>query len=171
VKQPFDFDISMSSYITDTLRFYGKKGREYSTPANHNLFNFNPKAEPIVEKAKFHSVVAKLLYLGKRGRPEILLPVQFLCTRVQAPTEVDVKKLERVLGYLEMTKHWTSAFDDSTFMKVETYVDASFAIHSDGKSQSACMVMLGNTLVHEACGKQKIVTKSLTETELVALSD
>jgi hypothetical protein len=97
--------------------------------------------------------------------------VQFLCTRVRAPTEEDVKKLEEVLGYLEMTKHWTRAFDDSTFTRVELYVDALFAIHSDEKSQSACVVMLGNTLVHEACGKQKIVTKRSNKAELVALSD
>jgi hypothetical protein len=31
--------------------------------------------------------------------------------------------------------------------------------------------MLGNTLVHEACQKQKIVTKNSTKAELVALSD
>ncbi len=31
--------------------------------------------------------------------------------------------------------------------------------------------MLGNTLVHEVCHKQKIVTKISTEAELVALAD
>lgn len=33
------------------------------------------------------------------------------------------------------------------------------------------MVFLGNKLVHEACRKQKLVTKSSTKVELVALSD
>lgn len=54
---------------------------------------------------------------------------------------------------------------------METYIDASFATHQDGKSQSACLVLLGNTLVHKACQKQKIITKSSTEAELVALTD
>ena len=44
-------------------------------------------------------------------------------------------------------------------------------MHSDEKGQSTCLVMLGNTLVHVACKKQKIVTKHLTESELVALAD
>jgi len=44
-------------------------------------------------------------------------------------------------------------------------------VHSDGKGQSACAVMLGNTLVHEVCRKQKIVTKISTEAELAALAD
>jgi len=32
-------------------------------------------------------------------------------------------------------------------------------------------VLLGNTLVHETCRKQKIITRNSTEAELVALSD
>jgi hypothetical protein len=63
------------------------------------------------EKAKFHSVVAKFLYLGKRGRPDILMPVQYLCTRVRNPTTDDEKKLECVLGYLKLTKARTRAFN------------------------------------------------------------
>ncbi len=54
---------------------------------------------------------------------------------------------------------------------MHTYIDASFAIHPDGKSQSGCTVFLGNTLVHETCKKQKIITRNSTEAELVALSD
>ena len=80
------------------------------TPTKPNLFKFG-EGQPIVEKAKFHSMVAKLRYLGKRGRPDILLPVQFLCTRVKAPTTDDEKKQEQVLGYLQLTKAWTKVFD------------------------------------------------------------
>jgi hypothetical protein len=54
---------------------------------------------------------------------------------------------------------------------VVTHIDASFAIHEDGKSQSACVVTLGNTVVHETCQKQKIIARSSTEAELVALLD
>jgi len=165
------YEISMQSYIEDTLQLYAKKLTEYVTPTKPNLFKVNPEAELIKEKAKFHSIVAKLLYLGKRGRPDILLPVQFLCTRVKAPNIDDERKLERVLGYLQLTKSWTKVFDKSPFQCVATYIDASFASHPDGKSQSGCVVLLGNTLVHETCRKQKIITRNSSEEELVALSD
>jgi hypothetical protein len=66
---------------------------------------------------------------------------------------------------------WTRIFDRSPFNQAISFIDASFATHADGKSQSGCMVFLGNTPVHEACRKQKIVTKDSTEAELVALSD
>jgi hypothetical protein len=70
-----------------------------------------------------------------------------------------------------LTKEWTKVFDSSPFERVRTYIDASFAIHPDGKSQSGCAVLLGNTLVHETCRKQKNITRNSTEAELVALSN
>jgi hypothetical protein len=171
MKTDSGFEIAMESYIQDILRSYGKRVRDYVVPANQNLFAVQEHQEPIVEKAKFYSVVAKLLYLGRQPRPNILLPVQFLCTRVKSPTKEDTQKLERVLGYLNMTKKWTRALDKSPFERVVSYIDASFASHQDGKSQSACLMFLGNTLVHEACQKQKIIMKSSMEAELLALSD
>jgi hypothetical protein len=171
IKTNEGFEVCMESYIQDILNYYKKNVREYVTPTKPNLFKISMEAEPLIEKAKFHSVVAKLLYLGKRGRPDILLPVQFLCTRVKAPTTDDERKLERVLGYLKLTKGWTKVFDKSPCERVRTYIDASFAIHLDGKSQSGCVTLLGNTLVHETCRKQKIITRNSMETELVALSD
>jgi hypothetical protein len=72
---------------------------------------------------------------------------------------------------LQLTKTWTKVFDHSPIKRVETYIDASFAIHPDGKSQSGCVVFAGNMLVHEICRKQKIITRNSTEAELVALSD
>ena len=68
-------------------------------------------------------------------------------------------------------KAWSKVFDKSQIERVRTYIDASFAIHPDGKSQSGCAVLLGNTVVHETCRKQKIITRNSTEAELVALSD
>jgi hypothetical protein len=34
---------------------------------------------------KFHTIIAKLLYLAKRARPDILMATSFLCTRVSKP--------------------------------------------------------------------------------------
>jgi hypothetical protein len=116
-------------------------------------------------------LVAKLLYLCKCGHQDILMPAQFLCTRVQAPTKQDVTKLDRILGYLKLMQSWSRSFDRSSFERVRTYIDASFATYLDGKGQPACVVMLGDTLVHKVCRKQKIVTKNSTEAELVALAD
>jgi len=94
------FEVSMRSYVEGILELYGKDVKECVTPAKTNLFMIN--LSPLLnkqEKELFHSIVAKLLYLGKRGRPDILLAVQFLCTHVKALTCDDRRKLEHMLGY------------------------------------------------------------------------
>jgi hypothetical protein len=82
VKSKNSFEINMKTYIEETIQLYVKRIREYVVPAMQALFNVK-ESKPVNDKMKFHSIVTKLLYLGKRGRPEILMPVQFLCTRVK----------------------------------------------------------------------------------------
>ncbi len=51
------------------------------------------------------------------------------------------------------------------------YIDAAFAAHEDSKSHSGVVVFIAGILVYAASKKQQCVTKSPTESELVALSD
>ena len=48
----------------------------------------------------FHTLVAKLAYLAKRGKPERLTAVAFLSTRVTKCTNHDVEKLDRQVRYV-----------------------------------------------------------------------
>jgi hypothetical protein len=55
---------------------------------------------------------------------------------------------------------------------VRAWVDAAYGVHSDGKSQTGSAITVGAYgTVHAKSVKQKIVTKSSTEAELVAASD
>jgi len=73
----FDFStegtvvIEMTSYNQVLLEYIETK-TSTPTPAEVNLFDVNYKNELLsdVERAKFHTVVAKLLYLAKRARPD-----------------------------------------------------------------------------------------------------
>ena len=56
-------------------------------------------------------------------------------------------------------------------MAVELYIDASFAVHSDLKSQTGAIVVVGGTTVEAKSVKQKTIGKSSTESEINALSD
>jgi hypothetical protein len=79
--------------------------RQVVTPAKKDLFEIDESSKrlPKVESEVFHSVVAKLLYVALRARPDILLPVSFLCTRVAISTTQDQLKLLRLLEYLNGT--------------------------------------------------------------------
>ena len=54
---------------------------------------------------------------------------------------------------------------------METYVDASYAVHHDMKGHTGGLLTLGRGIVQGKASKQKLNTKSSTETELVGASD
>ena len=91
----------MEKYVQDVLDGYQVIGHA-ATPASVNLFDL--RESPALNTDELHSRVAKLLYLAKRVRPDILTPVAFLSTRTRAPTADDQAKLNRVLRYINSTK-------------------------------------------------------------------
>jgi hypothetical protein len=108
----------------------------YDSPGTRESFVVQDGGEKLqnAHRVYFHSTVAKLLYLAKRARPDVLMVVIFLCTRVQDATVEDERKLMRVLGYLKNTVKRTlmlSATERNC--AVVAYVDAAFALHHDSK--------------------------------------
>jgi hypothetical protein len=147
--------------------------RQFVTPASKDLFTIKEGDTTLNDKERqfFHTVVAKLLYLSKRTRPDILTTTSFLCTRVSKATVSDKRKLYRVLGYLKATKERKFQLKPLEPLQVHIYIDAAFAPHKDGKSHTGIAVFIGGTLVYAASRKQKCITKSPSDSELVALTD
>jgi hypothetical protein len=144
------------------------------TPAASTLFNVRDTTKATDEASGyFRTFVAKLLYLAKRVRPECLVAVAFLTTRVNDVDIDDIAKLHRLLGYLRASQHRGIVLRIGDTMIVRAYIDASYGVHqSSGKSHTGCAIVLGEAGVLAArSSKQKIVTKSSTEAELVGLSD
>jgi hypothetical protein len=164
--------VSMTAYLDGVLEEHGITG-VVTTPATAGLFDETTDSRPLSELGakEYHTIVAKLLYLGKRARPDILLTEAYLCTKVKAPTEADRVKLDRLLKYLNGTKEYVLVLDPGDDLAVTGYIDASFGCHPDGKSHSGLVVTVGGATVLVMSSKQKIVTKDSTESELVALSD
>jgi len=145
------------------------------TPASPDLFT-TPDLPllPINEQKKMHTTVAKLLYSGTRTRPDILLVVNHLTTRVNKFTADDKKKIHKCLKYLNYTKTLglrLSVSSDVDTLNVTTHADASFGVHPDGKGQTAIVTTLGKGSILSNTHKQKIVSKSSSEAELIAASD
>ena len=145
-----------------------------TTPAANNLFEIDPDSALLTTPVQqhLHSTVASLLHLATRTRPDILLPVTFLCSRVSVATEEDSKKLRRILSYLNATADLPFVLGKrGSPIIVNCYADASFAVHHDNKSHGGIAISCGHGFVWCKCSKQRMVTKSSTEAELVTLSD
>jgi hypothetical protein len=169
--QPKKVKITMEGYVADVLEEYEVTGTAM-TPASNELFNIRPSNPLSAEKAiVFHSRVAKLLYLAKRVRPDILTSIAFLTTRTKSSTDDDYAKLTRVLKYLNGTKSFGMVLEANKDITVLVYADASYGVHADGKSHTGVNITLGRGAVYVRSGKQKIVSKSSTESELIGLSD
>jgi hypothetical protein len=100
------------------------------------------------EKKYFHSTVAKLLFMAKRAKPNLLTVVSFLCTRVQGATQQDMGKFEHVLGYVKATQEQVMVLRAQTTQNIRAYVDAAFELHNDFKSHTGVMVYVRETLVY-----------------------
>ena len=61
--------------------------------------------------------------------------------------------------------------DASPFERVIAYIDTAFAKHHDSRSHTGMVLTLGNTPFMFKSKKQKMITKSSTAAELVALND
>jgi hypothetical protein len=81
-----------------------------------------------------------------------------------------MKKLMRVLSYLRESKEVGLVLAPKVG-HVSAYIDASFACHVNGKSHTGMALSLGKGCILAKSVKQKIVTKSSAEAELVAASD
>ena len=166
--------IGQKEYIAESIELFDEDvSQNVSTPATKNLFVVNPDAEPLDESKAdiFHSVVAKLLWVMKRSRPDIETVISFLCTRVSCSDTDDWKKLRRLLQFLSQTIDDERVMGADSLHHLNTFVDGSYAIHPDMKSHTGGAMSFGIGVVHGRAGKQRMNTKSSTETEVVAASE
>lgn len=166
-------------------------------PATHKLFDSDASNESLVASnsdvavagkignlshsnkiqtsKQFLSILMTINYLAL-SRPDVLLPISYLCTRVSRPKSDDWKKLYRIMAYLACTRNYFLTLKPSD-LQLKCQVDASFAVHSlDMRSHSGILCYFGDMgsyssgLIHAASNKQKLNTKSSFEAELVALN-
>jgi hypothetical protein len=105
-----------------------------ATPATAHLFKVNtnsPVNLDAIRAEMFHRITMQLMFLGLRGRPDVLTAVSFLSTRVQQPDEDDYKKLARVIRYLRGTTDLVLRLSGDASKSLQWWVDASYAVHPD----------------------------------------
>jgi hypothetical protein len=169
-----DCRVTMKGYVEELLRQHDVQGSA-ATPATGALFEVSADAPALDASAarNFHSAVAQLQYLAKRLYAVLSPALAFLATRVKAPTTQDQQKLERVLKFVNAHRDVELLLRFAHGMQLEAWIDASWAVHGDWKSHTGGTMRIGGaggTFGWRSI-KQKIVTKSSTEAELVAVTD
>ena len=175
----FDFNIkgkvkiTQEGFINDFIQdMEGVIDGVKAYPALKDLFHIGDSESLLQEQKEFfHSTTARLLYLAKRSRPDLLLAISYLTKRVQQPNIDDLHKLERVVKYLRGTMNLGIILEADKILNIIAYIDASHAVHDNHRSHSGTIISLGKGPIYQKSSSQKINTKSSTESEIVALSD
>ena len=97
--------------------------------------------------------------------------MSFLQTRVNKPDEDDLKKLARVVKYLRATQDMTLTLGLQNDGVMTWWVDASYAVHNDMKGHTGGTMSLGHGSIYTSSTKQKLVSCSSTEAELIGVYD
>jgi hypothetical protein len=161
--------VTQKSYIKEMISEYKiTKIKRY--PSNLTLFK-SAEAEP-VDVTEFLSLLMKLMYLAKRTRPDILLACSFLANHSQSPMKTHWLQLIHMLEYLNGSVDLGLRFTRQKLV-FSCQADASYLSHADAKSHSGIAYSLAESGPAILCfsTKQKIVSQSSTEAELIALHE
>ena len=153
--------MTMEGFVQDLIEECGDMPGRATAPARSNLFTTPAEFDsslPDNLRERFHSITAKLLYLSKRTRPDILTAVAFLTKRVLKPQGDDYDKLIRTVQYVRCTQHMGITFEVFEPIHVIAYIDASFAIHPDMKSHTGCVITLEKGAIYAKIGTQRLMT-------------
>jgi hypothetical protein len=161
--------VTMNDYLADIVKAYDLAiakhddgflpitKQRYETPAPENLFTVNEDCEKLPKEmaADFHTVVAKMLYVTKRARPDTCLSVAFLTTRVRAPDRDDWEKLRHLIEYLRKDNIRPLVLGADNDGLLMWYVDASFAVHPNMRGHTGGGLTMGRGFPISTSTKQK----------------
>ena len=174
--------VTMIEYVNDIIKAWDDASEGYktmikrqriATAAPDDLFVVNDDLAKLgTAKAKaFHTVVAMILYVTKRARPDTALSIAFLTTRVREPDDDDWRKLEHIISYLKRTRELPLVLGASNTGVLHWYVDASFATHHDMRGHTGGALTMGIGCPTVQSTKAKCNTRSSTISELVAVDE
>ena len=144
-----------------------------ATPATNHMFDTQGAAQQLCKKDAniFYPHTMQLMYLSKRSRLYIQLPVSFLTTCVKKPESNDWKNLGKLCGYLRENFNLPLTLQANSLSILKWYVDASLAFHSDMRIHTYGMLAMSKGCIYGTSIRQRLNTKISTESELVGASN
>jgi hypothetical protein len=165
--------VDMTRYERECCESWGVTA-SLDTPGDINLFIDDADSELLdATKAKtYHTGAAKLLFLAKRARPDILTATSVCCSKVTKPTQQDWKRLKRVFRYLFGTAGLGLRFKRNMELLIKCFDDASFAsrlLYARSRSGIICQVCDG--VVATKSSWQSLTTLCTPEAKLVTMCE
>jgi hypothetical protein len=177
--KPGETKLLQTGFINEVLKkgLTGPVQGHAKYPADSMLFSSDDS--PILEPGRaklFKSMVMQLNWLASKTRPDLVTAVAAFSTRMTTANEGDWKKVEHTLRYLNATREKGLILRPGHNPGVNVYVDASFpngneVVQARGRSRSGYSGHYGAALIFCRSTKQKIVTRSTAEAEIVAMDD
>ncbi|KAK9073638.1 hypothetical protein SSX86_007962 [Deinandra increscens subsp. villosa] len=183
VKDGDDIILSQQKYIHDIVE---RAGLSTAKPVPTPMVTSPPlslhDSKPLADPMKYRKMVGALQYLTL-SRPDINFAVNRVCQFMHNPTENQWIAVKRILRYLIGTSNFglrfnhnsgcsLHAFSDTHWTDIEAFSDADWAGCSiDRRSTGGFAIYLGSNLISWCARKQRIVSRSSTESEYKAMAD
>jgi hypothetical protein len=167
---PGQVKITMLDYVNDILAAFDKAepkgGGTKTSAAPDSLFKVDEDCNNFAQDkaVEFHNLVAKTLYATKRAMPDTCTAIEFLTTRVREPDKEDWTKLVHLMRYIRGTRTMPLILSANGSGILKFWVDTSFTVHPNMRGHSGGGLSLGRGFPIVSSTKQKLNTRSSTET-------
>ena len=168
--------LSQSSYIDKLLAKFkiSTEGRRVDTPLPiEDIQKANSQATP-QDIYTYQQYVGSLNFAAVITRADIAYAVSILSTYLTNPSRRHMELAIRIFKYLAATKHYAIQVDPSVDSTRNVFIASSDASYGDNLnthwSIQGYAFTLFNTIVDWKATRQRMVTTSTTEAELLALS-
>ena len=97
------YDIAQAKFSDGFIEVKRRRSKNQLTPAPTDIFVVNEECKKLPDEQRevFHCLVAKLVFVWKRVRPDIGVAMSFLTKRVKQPDLDDWRKLVHLMEYLK----------------------------------------------------------------------
>jgi hypothetical protein len=113
---------------------------------------------------EFQNLVAKTVYVTKRARPDTCTAIALLTTKVLEPDKDDWTKLVHLMRNIRGTRTMPLILSANGSGILKWWVDASFTVNPNMGGHSGGGLSLGRGFTIVSSTKQKLNTRSSTET-------
>ena len=167
--------LCQDSYIEKIAhRFHLEDRKPPNTPMSTEALVKNEGQATPQEIYLYQQKVGSLLYATTITRPDVAKSASKLSEFLINPSQRHLEAADRAIAYLYGTRHYAMEYGPTSgsnrHQAFECSSDAAFGDHEDRKSSEAYLFSLFGGPIDWRAGKQKTITTSSTEAELLSLS-